>query len=68
MNAYTPVYLANSDISTRLQRQKVLQLFSQLKTVIFDSSSQLGGQNITELDSPTSLVDFKIDFAEKAIS
>ena len=67
MNAYTPVSLANSDISTRLQRYKVFQLFSQLKTVIFDSSSQLGGQNIPELDSQTSLVDLKIDFAEKAI-
>ena len=64
MNAYTPVSLANSDISTLLQRHKVLQLFSQLKTVIFDTSSQLGGQNIPELDSQTSLVDLKIDFAE----
>ena len=67
MNAYTPISLANSDISTRLQRHKVLQLFSHVKTVIFDSSSQLGGQNIPELDSQTSLVDLKIDFAEKAI-
>ena len=67
MKVYTPVSFATSEINNRFTRYQARQLVSRLKSVVFQASSELGAENIPELDSLVSLIDMKVDLTEKVI-
>ncbi|XP_065571711.1 uncharacterized protein LOC136034457 [Artemia franciscana] len=67
MKVYTPVSFATSEINNRFIRYEARQLVSRLKSVVFQASSELGAENIAELDSLVSLIDMKVDLTEKVI-
>ncbi|XP_065571715.1 uncharacterized protein LOC136034461 [Artemia franciscana] len=65
MKDYNPNTFVTSDINSRLKRLEARKVISRLKSVVFQASSQLGAQNIPELDSLIKLIDMKVDFPEK---
>ncbi|XP_065571707.1 uncharacterized protein LOC136034452 [Artemia franciscana] len=67
MKVYTPVSFATSEINNRFIRYEARQLVSRLKSVVFQASSELGAENIPELDSLVSLIDMKVDLTERVI-
>ncbi|XP_065572463.1 uncharacterized protein LOC136034896 [Artemia franciscana] len=67
MKAYTPASFASSDVSNRFKRHEVRQLVSRLKSVLFEASTELGAQNIPDIDSLISAIDMKVELGEKLI-
>ncbi|XP_065571708.1 uncharacterized protein LOC136034453 [Artemia franciscana] len=67
MKVYTPVSFATSEINNRFTRYQARQLVSRLKSIVFQASSELGAENIPELDSLVSLINMKVDLTEKLI-
>ena len=61
MKAYSPTFFAHINISNRFKRHQVRQLICRLKSVVLEATSQLGAQNVRELDSLISLIDLKVD-------